>query len=76
MATINTELSIGELIMRYAKSHGFSQTALREEYNRRFGTKYIQPSFSRKLTRGIISWEELNHFGEILGFKVELVSTD
>lgn len=76
MAEINTELSIGELIMRYAKLRGLSQAALREEYNQKFGTEYNQPAFSRKLIRGAIRWDELNHFGEILGFKVKLVSTD
>jgi len=76
MSDINTELTIGELIMRFAKLRGYTQKALRDEFNKRYGTKYNQPSFSRKLVCGAIRYDELKQLGDILGFDVILKSRD
>ena len=74
MAEINTELTIGELITRFAKLRGYTQKSLRDEYNARYGTDYNQPAFSRKLIRGAIRYDELKQFGDILDFDVVLKS--
>lgn len=66
---------LAEQIKFLATYRGYTPKTLREEYNKRFGTKYVQQSFSRKINTGAISWAELKQFGEILGFqaKIELV---
>ena len=76
MAEINTELTVGELIMRFAKLRGYTQKTLREEFNKRYGTEYNQPTFSRKLIRGALRYDELKKFGDILNFEVKLVSKE
>lgn len=76
MTEINTDLTIAELIMRFAKLRGYTQKTLREEFNKRYGTDYIQPAFSRMLTRGAIRYDELKQIGDILGFNIVLKPRD
>lgn len=64
--------SLAEQIKFLATYRGYTLKTLGEEFNQRFGTKYVQQSFSRKINNNAISWEELKEFGEILGFKVKL----
>lgn len=70
------ERSIAEQIKFLATYRGYTLKTLGEEFNRRFGTKYVQQSFSRKLSNHAISYDELKQFGEILGFKVKLELID
>ena len=63
---------IPEQIKFLATYRGYNIKTLGEEFNRRFGTKYVQQSFSRKIKSGAIDCDELKQFGEILGFKVKL----
>lgn len=49
---------------------------LGEKFNRRQGTNYSAPSFSRKLNKGNFNFDELQGLGEILGFKVKLELVD
>ena len=70
------ERSIAEQIKFLATYRGYTLKTLGEEFNSRFGTKYVQQSFSRKINNGAISWEELKQFGDILGFKVKLELVD
>ena len=66
------ERSLAEQIKFLATYRGYTLKTLGEEFNKRFGTKYVQQSFSRKINNCAINWEELKQFGEILGFKVKL----
>ena len=70
------ERSIAEQIKFLATYRGYTIKTLGEEFNRRFGTKYVQQSFSRKINNHAISYDELKKFGEILGFKVKLELLD
>ena len=63
---------ISEQIKFLATYRGYNLKALGEEFNHRFGTKYVQQSFSRKINNGAIDYDELKQLGEILGFKVKL----
>ncbi len=63
---------LSQQIKFLAKNRGYTLKTLCEEYNRRFGTKYVQQSFSRKINNGAVNYEELKQFGEILKFKVRL----
>ncbi|MBQ3444927.1 MAG: hypothetical protein IJG33_16970 [Selenomonadaceae bacterium] len=67
---------LAEQIKAAADYRGFTMKKLGEEYNRRFGTKFIQQSFSRKINKGTLSWEELKRLGQILGFKPKLELVD
>lgn len=71
-----TERPISEQIKFLATYRGYNLKTLGEEFNRRFGTKYVQQSFSRKINNGAIDYKELKQFGEILGFDVELKLRD
>ena len=66
------ERPIAEQKKFLASYRGYTLKTLGEEFNRRFGTKYVQQSFSRKINNNAINWEELKQFGEILGFKAKL----
>lgn len=66
------QTTIAEQIKRIAAYRGYTLKTLGEEFNRRYGTKYVQQSFSKKISAGAIRYDELKRFGEILGFKVEL----
>lgn len=66
------QTTIAEQIKRIAAYRGFTLKTLGEEFNRRYGTKYVQQSFSKKINNGAIRYDELKQFGEILGFKVKL----
>lgn len=66
------ERSIAEQIKFLATYRGYTLKTLGEEFNKRFGTKYVQQSFSRKINNRAISWDELKQFGDILGFKIKL----
>lgn len=66
------QTTIAEQIKRIAAYRGYTLKTLGEEFNRRFGTKYVQQSFSKKINNGAIRYDELKQFGEILGFKVKL----
>lgn len=72
MAIDLEEVTIAEKLKRIAAYRGYSMTKLGNEFNRRYGTKYNQQSFSRKLGNGTISCDELKKFGEILGFDIKL----
>lgn len=63
---------ISEQIKFLATYRGYNIKTLGEEFNRRFGTKYVQQSFSRKIKIGAIDYDDLKKFGDILGFKVKL----
>lgn len=67
------QTTIAEKIKRIAAHRGYTLKTLGEEFNRRFGTKYVQQSFSKKINAGAIRYDELEQFGQILGFKVEFV---
>ena len=67
------ETTLHEKIKRIARQRGMTLTALGNEYNRRYGTKYRQQGFSLKLIRGAVRYDELKKIGDILGFKVEIV---
>ena len=70
------ERSISEQLKFLANYRGYSMKSLGEEFNRRFGTRYVQQSFSRKINNKNFTWDELKQFGEILGFKVKLEIVD
>lgn len=57
------ERPIAEQIKFLASYRGYTLKTLGEEFNRRFGTKYVQQSFSRKINNNAINWEELKQFG-------------
>ena len=66
------ERPLSDQIKFLATYRGYTLKTLGEEFNRRFGTKYVQQSFSRKINNNAIDWQELKQFGELLGFKVKL----
>ncbi len=66
------QTTIGEKIKRIAAYRGYTLNGLRNEVNRQLGTKYQQPTFSRKLIKGAVRYDELEKLGEILGFNVKL----
>lgn len=68
--------SLAEQIKFLAAYRGYTLKTLGEEFNRRFGTRYVQQSFSRKINSNAISWDELKQFGDILGFKAKLELAD
>ena len=68
--------TIGEKIKRIAAYRGYTLNAFRDEVNRVTGSKYKQPTFSRKLIKGAIKYDELEKYGEILGFTVNLELKD
>ena len=70
------QTTIAEQIKRIAGFRGYNMKTLCEEFNKKFGTKFVQQSFSRKLNGGAIRYDELKQFGEILGFKVKLELVD
>ncbi|MBR6887008.1 MAG: hypothetical protein IKN16_01000 [Selenomonadaceae bacterium] len=70
------ERSIAEQLKFLATYRGYTLKTLSEEFNRRFGTKYVQQSFSCKINNHAISYDELKQFGELLGFKVKLELVD
>ena len=70
------ERPIAEQIKFLATYRGYTLKTLGEEFNRRFGTKYVQQSFSRKINNRAFNWDELKQFGDILGFKVRLELVD
>ena len=74
---INLEqTTIADQLKRIAAYRGYTLKTLGEEFNRRFGTKYVQQSFSKKINAGAIRYDELKQFGDILGFKVKLELAD
>ena len=64
--------TIADQLKRIAAYRGYNVKTLGEEFNRRYGTKYVQQSFSKKINAGAIRYDELEKFGDILGFKVKL----
>lgn len=64
------DLDIQEVIKRIAALRGYNITSLGNEFNQRYGTKYNQQSFSRKLRSGSITPEEMKKFGDFLNFDV------
>lgn len=64
--------NLQEQIKRIANYRGLNMNQLREAYNQRFGTNYIQQSFSKKINRGAIRLDEFEQFANLLGFKVKL----
>ena len=55
---------------------GFTIKKICADYNQRNNTKFFPQSFSRKISHGTFSFEELQKLGEILGFKVKLEVDD
>ena len=70
------QTTIAEQLKRIAAYRGYTLKTLGEEFNRRFGKRYVQQSFSKKINAGAIRYDELKQFGDILGFKVELELVD
>lgn len=70
------ERNLTERIKFFAARRGYTMKTLCEEFNQRFGTKYAQPSFSRKINNQAVSWSELKQFGELLGFKIKFEPID
>lgn len=70
------ERPLAEQIKFATTYRGYTLKTLGEEFNRRYGTKYVQQSFSRKINNEAIDWGDLKRFGEILGFKVKLEFID
>ena len=66
------QTTIADRIKRIAAYRGYTLKTLGEEFNRRFGKNYVQQSFSKKINSGAIRYDELEQFGDILGFKVKL----
>ena len=66
------QTTIHEQLKRIAAYRGYTLKALGDEVNKRYGTKYTQQSFSRKLTSGAVRWDELKRLGAILNFDVRL----
>lgn len=69
-------LSNGEKIKRIAAFRGLTNIKLGKEFNKRFGTKYSESAFNRKLRDNSISFSEMEQFGQILNFDVKLVLRD
>lgn len=67
---------IGEQIKFIARDRGYTLKTLSEELNDRYDTKYKQQSLSRKMGNNTFTYEELVKFGEVLGFKIELIPMD
>lgn len=65
-----------EQVKMLASYRGYSLKALGEEFNRRYGTNYVQQSFSRKLKNRALTWDELQQLGEILGVRVKFESLE
>ena len=70
------QTTIAEQLKRIAAYRGYNLKTLGEEFNRRYGTNYVQQSFSKKINTGAIRYDELKQFGDILGFKVKLELVD
>ena len=70
------QTTIAEQLKRIAGYRGYNMKNLCEEYNKKFGTNYIQQSFSRKIGNGAFRFDELQQLGEILGFKVKFELVD
>lgn len=70
------QTTIAEQLKRIAAYRGYTLKTLGEEFNRRFGKRYVQQSFSKKINAGAIRYDELKQFGDILGFKVKLELVD
>ena len=68
--------TIAEKLKGIAAYRGYNMKNLCKEFNQRFGTNFVQQSFSRKLNGGAIRYDELEQFGEILGFKIKLELID
>ena len=66
------ERTISEQLKFLAAYRGYTMKALCDEFNKRYGTKFVQQSFSKKLITGAVRQNELKKFGENLGFKVKL----
>lgn len=62
--------SLPDQVKMLAAYRGYTLKALGEEFNKRYGTNYVQQSFSRKLKNRAITWDELQQLGNILGAKV------
>ena len=70
------ERTIAEKLKGIAAYRGYNMKNLCEEFNKKFGTNFVQQSFSRKLNNGAIRYDELEQFGDLLGFKVKLELID
>ena len=70
------KMSIADQIKIIANFRGFKINQLGNEFNRRFGTKYSAQSFRNKLNNGALSFDDVEKFGQILNFTVELKIND
>ncbi len=68
--------TVSEQLKMLAAYRGYTLKTLGEEFNRRYGTNYVQQSFSRKLKNRALTCGELQQFGEILGFKIVIEVVD
>ena len=69
-------LPVADQIKIIANVRGFKINQLGNEFNRRFGTKYSAQSFRNKLNNGALSFDDVEKFGQILNFTVEIKVND
>ncbi len=69
-------LPVADQIKIIANFRGFKINQLCNEFNRRFGTKYSAQSFRNKLNNGALSFDDVEKFGQILNFSVEIKVND
>ena len=70
------QTTIAEQLKRIAGYRGYNMKNLCEEYNKKFGTNFVQQSFSRKLGKGNFNFDEMHQLEKILGFKVKFELVD
>jgi len=64
-------LSANELVKILLAKEQITQKELSEILNEKTNKNYTQPSLSRKLTKGTISYNEITQIAEILGYRLE-----
>lgn len=70
------QVTISEKLKRIAAYRGYTVKSLGDEFNRRYGTRYTQSSFSRKFNNPKIGYDELKQLGEILNFEIDFKLID
>lgn len=54
---------------------GWTMTSVVEEINKRNGTNYTVQNFSSKLSRGTLRYVEVEQVLEIIGYRIEWISS-
>ena len=54
--------TIADQLKRIAAYRGYNVKTLGEEFNRRYGTKYVQQSFSKKINAGVSLYQAYQAF--------------